>query len=70
MTYKFDPKYAKGGSFTITAKNNSPDNIYIQSASLNGKPLNRCWLSYAEITAGGTLDLVLGPQPNKSWGIE
>ena len=43
---------------------------YIQSATLNGQPLNRCWLSYAEITAGGTLDLVLGPQPNKSWGIE
>ena len=70
VTYKFDPKYTKGGSFTITTKNNSPDNIYIQSATLNGKPLNRCWLSYAEITAGGTLGLVLGPQPNKSWGIE
>jgi predicted alpha-1,2-mannosidase len=70
VTYKFDPKYAKGQSFTITAKNNSRDNIYIQSATLDGKPLNRCWLSYAEITAGGTLDLVLGPQPNKSWGVE
>ena len=70
VTYKFDPKYTKGGLFTITAKNNSPDNIYIQSATLNGQPLNRCWISYAELTAGGTLDLVLGPQPNKSWGVE
>jgi predicted alpha-1,2-mannosidase len=70
VTFKFDPKYAKGQSFTITAKNNAPENPYIQSATLNGKPLNRCWLSYAEITAGGTLDLVLGPQPNKTWGIE
>jgi predicted alpha-1,2-mannosidase len=70
VTFKFDPKYTNGGSFTITTKNNSPDNIYIQSASLNGQPLNRCWLSYAQITAGGTLELVLGPQPNKSWGIE
>ncbi len=69
VTYKFDPKYAKGGSFTITAKNNSPDNICIQSARLNGKPFNRCWLSYAEITAGGTLELVLGSTPNKQWGV-
>jgi predicted alpha-1,2-mannosidase len=70
ITLNFDPKYAKGKSFTITAKNNSPGNPYIQSATLNGQPLNRCWLNYGEITAGGTLDLVLGPQPNKSWGVE
>lgn len=70
IALKFDPKYATGKSFTITAKNRSPANRYIQSARLNGKLLNRCWLSYAEITAGGTLELVLGPQPNKSWGVE
>ena len=40
---------------------------YIQSAKLNGKPLNRCWLTLAEITAGGTVDLVLGPRPNRRW---
>ena len=69
VTLKFDPRYAKGKSFIITAKNNSPDHRYIQSATLNGQPLNRCWLSYAEITSGGTLELVLGAQPNKSWGV-
>ena len=69
VTIGFDPKYAKGSAFTITAENNSPDNVYIQSASLNGQPLNRCWLTYQEITAGGTLDLVLGPEPNKAWGL-
>jgi putative alpha-1,2-mannosidase len=42
VTFKFDPKYAKGKSFVITAKNISPDNPYIQSATLNGQPLNRC----------------------------
>ena len=69
VTLTFDPKYAKGKSFTLTAKNSSPDHPYIQSATLNGQPLDRCWLSYAEITAGGTLELVLGAQPNKSWGV-
>ena len=66
---KLDPKYTRGGTFTIIAKNNAPENVYIQSATLNGQPLNRCWLDYKEITAGGTLELQLGPVPNKDWGI-
>ncbi len=66
---KLDPKFTKGGTFTITAVNNSPRNIYIQSAKLNGKPLDRCWLDYKEITAGGTLELLLGPEPNLHWGF-
>ncbi|MEI6081543.1 MAG: GH92 family glycosyl hydrolase [Verrucomicrobiota bacterium] len=70
VTLRLDPKYSKGGTFTITAKNNSPENVYIQSAMLNGKPLNRCWLDYKEIASGGQLDLVLGPNPNKNWGID
>ena len=69
VTLHLDPRYTKGGTFTITAKNNSPENIYIQSAALNGKPLDRCWIDYKEIVAGGKLDLVLGPQPNKNWGL-
>ena len=70
VTLKFDPKYAKGESFVISAKNNSPENVYIQSATLNGKPFNRCWLDNSEITAGGSLELVLGPKPNVTWGLE
>jgi predicted alpha-1,2-mannosidase len=70
VTLNLDPKYAKGSAFTIVAQNNSPQNVYIQSATLDGKPFNRCWLNYSEITAGGTLELVLGPQPNMNWGIE
>ena len=70
ITLKLDPKYAKGKSFVITAKNNSPQNIYIQSAALNGQPINRCWLNYSEIIAGGTLDMVMGAQPNKEWGVQ
>jgi predicted alpha-1,2-mannosidase len=69
IVIRLDPKYAKGKTFTIHAQNNSPENVYIQSASLNGKPLDRCWISHSEITAGGRLDLVLGPKPNQSWGV-
>ena len=70
VTLNLNPTYSKGQAFVITAQNNSPENVYIQSAKLNGQTFNRCWLSYSEITAGGTLDLVLGPQPNKSWGAQ
>ena len=69
VTLKLDPKYTRGGAFTIMAKNNSPAAVYIQSATLNGQPLNRCWLDYQEIVAGGRLELTLGSVPNKSWGI-
>ncbi len=62
-------KNAKGGTFTILAVNNSPANIYIQSASLNGKPLARSWFTHAELAAGGTLRLFMGPKPNLSWAV-
>lgn len=55
--------------FTIRAFNNSASNIYIQQARLNGKPLNHCWLDYQDIMQGGTLELEMGAQPNKNWGI-
>jgi predicted alpha-1,2-mannosidase len=66
---KLDPHYAKGTTFVVTALNNSPENIYIQSAKLNGKVLNRCWISHQELISGGTLELVMGNKPNKEWGI-
>ena len=58
-----DPEYYKGKKFTIIAHNNSEENIYIQSVKLNGKPLNRYWISHKEITSGGTLELQMGNRP-------
>jgi predicted alpha-1,2-mannosidase len=55
--------------FLIVARGNSFKNVYIQSASLNGRPYNKCWLDYRDIIAGGTLELVMGPEPNKGWGL-
>nr|WP_319510288.1 GH92 family glycosyl hydrolase [uncultured Draconibacterium sp.] len=70
IAIQLDPKYASGESFTVIAKNNSPKNIYIQQATLNGEPLERCYLDYSEIIAGGSLELEMGPEPNTNWGIE
>lgn len=57
VTLRLDPVYYPGKTFTIIAENNSDENIHIESAKLNGKPLGRFWLSHEEITAGGVLRL-------------
>ncbi|HEY2084355.1 MAG TPA: GH92 family glycosyl hydrolase [Verrucomicrobiae bacterium] len=67
---RLDSHYYSGREFTVIAHNNSPKNIYIQSAKLNGKPLNRAWIRHREIAAGGTLEFVMGPEPNNNWGTE
>ncbi len=62
------PMNAKGRNFTMVAKNSGPKNIYIQSATFNGKTLNRAWLWDQDVLDGGTLVLNMGPKPNKNWG--
>ena len=53
-----------GNKFVIDAVGNNAENVYIQSATLNGKPLEKNWISYDDIMQGGTLQMVMGPQPN------
>jgi predicted alpha-1,2-mannosidase len=48
-----------GKEFTIEARNVSAENLYVVSAELNGKPLDRAWLRHAEIAAGGRLVLTM-----------
>lgn len=54
----------EGKSFTIRAINNSADNRYIQSATLNGQPYTRSYIMYPQIAEGGVLELVMGPEPS------
>lgn len=68
VTLRLDPKYQHGQTFTVRTRNNSPQNMYVQSATLNGKPLTRAWLRHSEVINGGTLELVMGAQPNEKWG--
>ena len=58
---------AGGKSFDVQATGLSAANRYIQGATLNGQPLDRCWIRHEEITAGGTLRLTMGPEPNRKW---
>lgn len=58
-----------GKTFTVIAKNVSPKNIFIQSAKLNGIPLYAPFITHKSIVSGYTLELVMGPHPNKEWGL-
>ena len=55
-------------TFCIQAHNNSDSNIYIQSARLNGKAYNQCYLDYKDIMNGGVLELKMGNTPATDWG--
>ena len=57
-----------GKVFHIIAQNCSEENKYIQSATLNGKELNRPWITHEEVKNGATLVLKMGSRPNKEWG--
>ncbi len=59
---------SNGKRFSMTAQNLSAQNIYIQSARLNGKNWDQPWLPSREVRNGGRLDFTMGPQPNPSWG--
>ena len=52
---------------TIRNVNFAPDNIYIQSAKLNGKPYTKNWISHAFFASGGLLELTLGKHES-DWG--
>lgn len=56
-----------GGTFRIRAKGNSADAMYVQNATFNGKPLDRCWLYRDEVFNGGELVLQMGTEPSDVW---
>lgn len=58
-----------GKRFTLIAHHCSVINKYIQSAKINGKPLNTPWFTHRQLMNGGTLELEMGPKPNKKWGV-
>jgi len=57
-----------GKRFVIKAPRVSKKDFYIQSATLNGRPLQRSYLRHSELMAGGELVFRMGPKPNLTWG--
>ena len=57
-----------GRQFRITAKGASSGMKYIRSATLNGRPLNRYWLTHGELLAGGDLVFQMSAVPRR-WSL-
>lgn len=56
-------------TFTIVATDNSKENIYVQSAKLNGKRYTKSYILYDDIRKGGVLELQMGNKPS-AWGTK
>ncbi len=57
-------------TFEINATRSNSDDIYIQNAWLNGKEWKNFQFPASDFLKGGTLELELGPEPNKLWGLD
>lgn len=55
ITFRLDPKYYGGKTFTIETKNLSDQSIYIRSAFLNGRKLDKLQIRFADLVKGGAL---------------
>ncbi|KPV96354.1 Glycosyl hydrolase family 92 [Pseudoalteromonas sp. P1-9] len=65
---KITLKLANKKQFTVLAKNLSADNKFVSQVSLNGKPLNRSYITHDDIISGGTLEFTMSAKPNKTFG--
>lgn len=70
VTIHLNRAYYPGDKFTIITRNNKPTNRYIQSARLNGKPLEQCWFYQKDFKKGGVLELTASPDRNENWGVK
>src|SRR3954470_5566643 len=59
MTYRLE----NGKTFTIRATNVSKSKFYIQSASLNGVPYRKAFVTHDDIMNGGVLEFVMTNAP-------
>jgi len=61
---------SNGQTLEIEARFASFENKYIQSATWNGEKLDSHLISHEAIMKGGKLMLEMGPNANKSWGLD
>ena len=58
-----------GAVFEVKAPGVSDKNRYVQKVLLNGKPFDKLYITHGDILAGGTLEFVMGPRPDKKRGL-
>jgi putative alpha-1,2-mannosidase len=63
ITIKLNNKYYSGNQFVFETDNNSPDNTYIRSVSVNGETIHGTFLPFSEIVGGGKMTIRMGNTP-------
>ena len=58
-------RMGSGKYLEIKAPKVSDKNRYIQRVLWNGKPHDKCYVTYRQLMEGGTLEFQMGPKPNK-----
>ena len=64
MFDKVTMQVAGGRTFTVRTIGNSADDIYIQSATLNGKKYTKSYVDFTDIAKGGVLEIRMGSKPS------
>ena len=59
-----------GKQFTVKAKNLKPENCYVKSVTINGKALERSYITFDEIYDGGELVFTLTSTPDSPWATQ
>jgi predicted alpha-1,2-mannosidase len=63
-------KVGEGKTFSLSVKNNTKENKYIQSVVLNGKPYGKAYILHNDLIKGGKMTIQMGPKPSATWGIQ
>ena len=69
VSIELNNKYYKGRQLIISTQNQQPNNSYIQSVSWNKEAITNNWIYRDVLMDGGELNFVMGPAPNKDWGL-
>ncbi len=56
-------KLENGKTLTIEATNQSDKNIYVEKVTVNGKAINRTYITHAEIMNGGKITFLMSDKP-------
>ncbi len=54
-----------GKTFTVETKNQSDKNVYVEKVLLNGKPLNKTFITHADIIKGGIISFYMSDKPTE-----
>ncbi|WP_321437926.1 GH92 family glycosyl hydrolase [uncultured Bacteroides sp.] len=62
--------FENGNKMVINAPNNSVENRYVETMTLNGKTYTKNYLKHADLINGGEINIRMSDTPNKQRGIQ